>query len=115
MIEIFIGRLLLGWLRAIERRHSRFTLVPVIPGSAELIPGSPEKLPGSSSTGISPQPIDSAHVFLAESAASRPNPRNSRLNSRLSRFCGNFARPNPGAPALPSASGVGRATAAPAS
>jgi hypothetical protein len=48
---------------------------PVIPGYAELIPGSPEKLPGSLATGISFQPVDSAHVFLRESTPSRPNPK----------------------------------------
>jgi len=47
MIETFIGRLLLGWLRAIGRRHGRFPPVPVIPGYAELFPGSAEKIPGS--------------------------------------------------------------------
>ena len=45
MIEFCIGRLLLGWMREIGRRHRRFPLVPVIPGSAELIPGSAEKFP----------------------------------------------------------------------
>jgi hypothetical protein len=38
---------------------------PVIPGYAELIPGSPQKRPGSLATGISFQPVDSAHVFFA--------------------------------------------------
>jgi len=37
-------RVLLGWLRAIGRRHSRSLLLPVIPGYAELFPGSAEKI-----------------------------------------------------------------------
>jgi hypothetical protein len=64
MIEIFIGRVLLGWLQAIGLRHRRFPLVPAIPGYAKLFPGSAEKIPGSLPTGISLQYIDSAHIFL---------------------------------------------------
>jgi hypothetical protein len=78
MIEIFIGRVLLGWLQAIELRRADSCSFPSIPGYAVLIPGSPEKFPVLS-------PREFHHNILIQRTYSH---KNRRLRGRIQEIPG---------------------------